>query len=466
MAGLTDNYGLQTLNAGDSLNVNGYQFTRADRQTIDRLLYIGAESHTHDGAAGSSSSPTTPPTLALNSSGGNIPAGTLVAYKYTYVDSTGAESSPSPEVTVSTPAAVGSPGAPSLARYLTGGTHLAGNYYYSLSAYKGVETSETRPGDTAFITLSSTSSTWRIELTLPSLPVGADGFNVFRRSPGESKYSFVETIDMQVATPPTVYVDDNSVSVNCNRQPPVRNTTNASNSIDVSLPGATPTVPVGFTWKLYRSYTSGNYSNSLLSWVVEETVEFSGIITPEYLDEGAATSFGSPPAQSQFIASPGQIDFTDGLEITGIAPVGRNVIPAVATFTFPGLLEATVEGTFSWTCEYEYAEIVGCRATLGRGAAPASQSVLVDVNKWDGAAFTTIYTTQGNRPSIGVGLQQGARAVSDVTALVVGDMLTVDIDQIGAGATPTDFDLVVTIYMLARENTDLDVSPTGILGIA
>lgn len=467
MAGSTDNYGLQTLSAGDSLNINGYQFTRADRQTIDRLLYIGAESHRHDGEAGASSSPSSPPTVALNTTGGNIPAGTLVAYKYTLVDATGAESSPSPEITVTTAAPISSPGAPSLARYLTGGTLIGGNYYYVLSAYSGVQTSETRPGDTAFVTLASSSSTWRVELTLPSLPVGADGFNVFRRSPGESKYSFMDTIDMQVATPPTVYVDDGSINVNCNRQPPVRNTTNASNSIDVALPGATPTVPEGFTWKLYRSYSSGAYNNSLLSWVVEETAENSGIITPLYTDEGDSTSFGSPPVQSQFIASPGKIELTDGGEVEGFLPVSRNVIPVSTTFTFPGLLDAPVEGSFAWTCEFEYAEIIGCRATLGRGSSPSSQSVIIDVNKDDGVGgFATIFSTQGNRPTIFVGTQQSARAVPDETALTVGDMLTVDIDQVGIGATPNDYDLVVTIYMLVRESTNLDVSPAGILGIA
>jgi len=470
MSGLTDNYRLLTLNAGDSLNINGYQFTRADRNTIDRLLYIGAEGHRHNGVAGASSNPAAPPTLALNTTGGNIPAGTFVAYKYTLVDDTGAESAASPEITVTTAAAIGSPGAPSLARYLTGGTLIGGNYYYILSAYSGVQTSETRPGDQAFITLSSSSSTWRIEVTLPSLPVGADGFNVFRRSPGESKYSFMQTIDMQVATPPTVFVDNGSININCNRQPPVRNSTNATNSISIGFPGATPTVPAGFTWKLYRSYASGAYNNSLLSWIVEETFESSGIITPVYLDEGGSTTFGSPPSQSQFVGSPPKIQLGNVSEVEGFLPVGRNVVPAVATFTFPGLLDAPVVGSFAWTCEYQHAQIVGCRATLGRDSAPSSQNVIIDVNKFDAGAaspsFSTIYTTQANRPSILVGEQQGVRSVPNVTSLVAGNMLTVDIDQVGLGATPNDYDLVVTIYLLVRENAGLDVSPTGVLGIA
>lgn len=468
MAGKTNNYRLQTLSGGESFSINGYQFTKGDREKIDRLLYIGAESHTHTGEGVAVSNPSIPATLALSSTGGNIPAGTTVSYKYTYVDSTGAESSPSPEVSITTAAAVGAPTAPSLARYNSGGSLIAGNYYYVLTAYKDVETSETRPGDNAFVTLSSTVSTWRVELTLPSLPVGATGFNVYRRAPGESKYSYMESVDMNVATPPTTYVDDGSLSTNCNRQPPVRNNTNASNSVGVSLPGATPTVPEGFTWKLYRTYTTGDYNNSLLSWVVEETFENSGVITPEYTDTGTATSAGAPPAFSEFIASPGKIDFTDMANVDGYIPVGRVVTPKEITFTFPGTLDSVVEGTFCWTCEYEYAEIVGCRATLGRGSYPASDNVIVDVNIYDGAtpSWTSIYTTQSNRPTVLVGNQQGSRSVPDITALTVGDMLSVDIDQVGGGATPTDYDLVVTVYMLVREDVDGDVSPTGILGIS
>lgn len=79
--------------------------------------------------------------------------------------------------------------------------------------------------------------------------------------------------------------------------------------------------------------------------------------------------------------------------------------------------------------------------TGGLTTAQASGTVLtVDVNK----NGTTIYTTQGNRPSIAISGVTNKSAAPDVQAWADGEYLTVDVDQIGstiAGGGP----LTVTV---------------------
>lgn len=448
----TNFFGLYKVGPGTSLADNDYQFGTRDRDKIDALLYKGAVGHTHTGDDVAVEDPTQAPQLTLETTGGNIPAGVTVRYKYTYVDEFGSETAASPEATIATPTAVSAPGAPILSSVATGGALLPGNYFYALSAYAGANTNETVPGPRGYLTINS-GTTNVITLILPTVPVGADGFNVYRRAPGELNYSYLESIDMSVATPPTDYEDDGALNPNCNRQPPRVNTTNSTNSITVVLPGATPTVPAGLTWKVYRTFVAGNYSASLLQHVVEETTEGSGIINPEFDDVGASTQSSSPPTASEFISNPSKIDLDDATEVQGKLPPLWNEIPQVVTFAQSGTLE-TGTGSFMWVCEFDEAEIQYVRCALGRDSVPASTDVIVDVNKYDANAATpswaTIFTTQANRPKVLVGDTFGEPAEPDVIILARGDALTIDIDQVGGGATPTDEDLIVNVFLIVR----------------
>lgn len=110
-----------------------------------------------------------------------------------------------------------------------------------------------------------------------------------------------------------------------------------------------------------------------------------------------------------------------------LSAFSRQGILSVST----GALRLPVEGTYI---------ITGVR--LMAGTAPTGQALLVDVNK----NGTTIYTTQSNRPTIAAGANSGGPgATPDVTALVAGDYLTIDIDQIGT--TVAGSDLVVSIIV-------------------
>jgi len=62
------------------------------------------------------------------------------------------------------------------------------------------------------------------------------------------------------------------------------------------------------------------------------------------------------------------------------------------------------------------------------GTAPTDASLIVDVN----LSGTTIFTTQGNRPTITTGTNTDLASVPDVSAWPADGYLTVDVDQVGS----------------------------------
>ena len=459
-AGTSQFYGLTKLDPGEAFSTNDQAFTRKDVDTVDRLLYQGA-THVHTGAAVDVTDPDTAPEVTLSTSGGNIPAGQTVRYKFAWVDAYGAESAASPEVTVNTPAAVGIPNSPAITLTASGGSLLQGNYFYRLSAYVDANTNETQAGDGIYTTVPSGTDNI-LTLTLPTLPYGADGFNVYRRGPGETAYSYLASVDMTVATPPSEYEDDGSVSANCNRVPSNVNVTNSSNSVDVTLPGATPTVPTDYTWKLYRTYASGEWESSLIHWVVEETTEGSGIVTPEYTDIGGARSAGAPRDTSELAAQPGKVDLDDAAEVQNSLPPNMVAQMHEVHFRYEGVL-STETGALAWPMTWYQGQIIDVTATVS--AAATTDAVIVDVNKYDAQAATpasaTIFTTQSGRPQIAVGDLLDTSDTPDEVDLYAGDMLTVDIDQIDSGATAEDLFVVIRMWVLVEDpatNVTIDFS--------
>jgi hypothetical protein len=73
------------------------------------------------------------------------------------------------------------------------------------------------------------------------------------------------------------------------------------------------------------------------------------------------------------------------------------------------------------------------------GTAPVDASLIVDVNK----NGTTIFTTQGNRPTITTGNTSATSAAPDVTSITAADYITIDVDQVGS--TTAGSDLSITI---------------------
>jgi hypothetical protein len=443
-------YQLTKLKSGEDFSTNDYAFTGRNIDSIDQKLYLGAEGHHHDGVEASIPDPTISLGVELIAGGGNIPGGRTMRYKYTWVDQYGQETAPSPEITVTTPSPIAAPGIPTVV-FASGGSLLPGNYYYVLTAWKDANTLETNPGGRAYTSLTFTSGNRMAVLTFPSLPAGADGFNIYRRSPGSSKFQFLESVDLSGPTPPTTYEDDGTTEEDCNRTVPTRNNTSTSNSIRVTLPGATPVVPEGLTWKVYRTYTLNDWDSSLLQWVVEETEEASGIITTTILDVGGPTSESSPPIQSEIVGSPTKILLTDGAEVQGTLAPANNAYPYTIQFFFPGVLESA-SGNVVWRSPFPVAKIVGVECNLGRDSVPSSQDVVVDVLKDYGVGFTSIFDAEF--PTVPVGENVGARVVPVTSIVDEGDLIVCDVTQSGGGATPTDENMIVTILMYVQMTDD------------
>ena len=107
-------------------------------------------------------------------------------------------------------------------------------------------------------------------------------------------------------------------------------------------------------------------------------------------------------------------------------------------FTFKGTLTTTTDtGALRPPIDVA-ATIVAVRATVG--TAPTGSAITIDVHK----NGTTIYTTQGNRPTIAVSTNASARSTNmDVTSLAAGDYLTANIDVIGSTVAGADLTVMV-----------------------
>lgn len=448
MPATTSHYQLVKLFPGDSFDYNGQQYTGPDRDTIDRVLYLGAQAHHHDGSAATSQDPTSPPALVLDQSAGYLPAGARVTYLYTYVDPTGAETAPSPQAYLDLPIPTDAPVGPVLTANPGGGSLQPGGYFYELSAYSGSNTNETPVSPPSYVTLTSTGS---IDATLPALPSGADGFNVYRLAPAEASYVYLASVDMTAPNPPTDYTDDGTDVENPNRLAPTANTTQAQNNITVTLNDPPPT---GWTWRLYRTLVSGQWTSSLLAQIA--ALDDNGALIVVYQDLGLSTSIGNPPPASVTLGSPDKINLTNGAEVQGLLPqsmieggIGSTPLPFAVTFAFTGTLSA-VTGVSCWVCPFQAATIDTVVCSLGRGSTPNAQAVVTDILKGSGTlpTYSSIYSgaTPNPHPVVTVGAQIGAPAPPNITDLAAGDSLSVDILQSGGG-TGTDHDLTVTIQL-------------------
>lgn len=283
----TDFFGLTRVGEGESISKNGYAFGDGDRVTLDTLLKA-LELHTHDGAA-SLNSPTTAPALTPNATGGSLPAATLFYYKCSFLDRFGLETAASPEASVSTQAQMSAPTPPTYAVESSGGTVLGGTYGYAVTFVtdSGGETTPSTTVDAQVVT----GTTNRVRLDLPALPSGATRYNVYRRRPGQNVFYYLGT---STTTPfyDSGEVEDTTITS------PVFNTTNNTSSITITIPtGSIPDDVYG--WKIYRTTTPGTYdSYSLVHHVVEPTTEFATDLRTTWTDAGDVLQEGAPRVRS------------------------------------------------------------------------------------------------------------------------------------------------------------------------
>lgn len=109
----------------------------------------------------------------------------------------------------------------------------------------------------------------------------------------------------------------------------------------------------------------------------------------------------------------------------------------VAPFHFAGALQTGV-GKFRWYNDTGATlTIVAVRVSLNTAG---TSNTILDINK-DG---TTIYTTQGNRPTLGSGANTVKSTNPDVTTIADGSYLSVDVDTVGTGS-PADCSVTITV---------------------
>jgi hypothetical protein len=112
----------------------------------------------------------------------------------------------------------------------------------------------------------------------------------------------------------------------------------------------------------------------------------------------------------------------------------------VETFSIPGTLTV---GTGMARLYFPRAcTIINVIASVG--TAPTGASVIFDVNK----NGTTIFTTQGNRPTITASAFVDTSSVPDVTSIAAGDYLTVDLDQIGSTVAGADATVSIEVRVV------------------
>ena len=107
----------------------------------------------------------------------------------------------------------------------------------------------------------------------------------------------------------------------------------------------------------------------------------------------------------------------------------------VQTFSRSGVLTVAA-GTHRFRFPFA-AVLLGVASAVG--TAPTGAAILVDVHK----NGTTVFTTQGNRPSIAISGNLSSETVPDVIAIAAADYLTVDVDAVGSGVAGQDLTVMV-----------------------
>lgn len=79
------------------------------------------------------------------------------------------------------------------------------------------------------------------------------------------------------------------------------------------------------------------------------------------------------------------------------------------------------------------------KVRLAIASAPSGADLIIDVNK----NGTTMFSTQANRPTIVANTTTGVSVAPDITVLAEGDVVSIDIDQVGSILPGTD--LAITI---------------------
>ncbi len=347
--GKTTNFGLNRFGQEGRISDEGYKFSLKDRDIIDTLLFT-LFNHDHRAVnAFTFIGPQNRPTLTLNITGGTLPARTDLFYRISYRDDNGNETEGSISATVRTKDPIPPPESSGLTTADTGGSLTPGTYKYALSYTQG--SAQTKAPNIQTISIPTGTVTNTVTITLPLIAVDADGWKVYRKGPGDIEYWLLDTI-VAGATPPVTYVDDGSLSPNCDKKRPTVNDTNSTNSVTIDIAAADLPLDTNITsWRVYRTNTAGIYgSASLLETVTETTTQGGADLVTTTTDIGSALQTGRPLDQTTIpptvpVLDAGDIWATNSARLTSaLAPLGVHVMN---TFILGKIINTTVYNEFT-----------------------------------------------------------------------------------------------------------------------
>lgn len=114
----------------------------------------------------------------------------------------------------------------------------------------------------------------------------------------------------------------------------------------------------------------------------------------------------------------------------------------VWTYSIAGPV-AVASGTIPIGVPYGSYTLLGVRTWVT--TAPTGASLICDLNK----NGTTVFSTQGNRPTIANGAtDSGAIVTPNITSLTAGDILTLDVDQKGSTVAGSNLGASVVVQRL------------------
>jgi len=249
--------GLIRIPPAEPLSLNGFEFQYIDPVIIDRLLQLGAVTHTHDGAL-ALPNPAGVPTVTAASTGGTIDGGETVTIAYTLVDEDGGETLASPTKAVTTASTGTDPAkAPTAAVSYAAGSLLAGNYYYGVTITDGAGGESGISPEVEGLVEPSYA---KAQVTIGGLKAiltetGGVEWRLWRMQ-GGGPWNLIAK-----GTAETI-VDDGTLVPDCTVEPPLASTTHGTSTITVTVPN--PSQPRAHFFRVYASTTAEFGSESLL----------------------------------------------------------------------------------------------------------------------------------------------------------------------------------------------------------
>lgn len=104
------------------------------------------------------------------------------------------------------------------------------------------------------------------------------------------------------------------------------------------------------------------------------------------------------------------------------------------TFYIDGTLTTSLKAVFIAPFALAVINVKAAVAT-----APSGASLIVDIHK----NGTTMFTTQANRPTILDGQTADTSSTPDVTSIAAGDLIRLEIDQIGSANAGADLSVTI-----------------------